>query len=78
MNTYRNRIQIDPKVLVGKPIIRGTRIPVYLIVNLIAQGKTTGYILENYPDLTKIDIKAALEFAADSTNFNEESITPTS
>lgn len=54
------RIVINPGVMAGKPIIRGTRIPVDLIVRLLAQGLTIQEILDDYPRLTKDDIKAAL------------------
>ena len=53
------RIVINQKVMAGKPIIRGTRIPVDLIVRLMAQGSTINEIIEDYPNLTKEDIKAA-------------------
>ena len=59
-----NRIVINPKVMVGKPIIRGTRIPVDIIVRLLAQGMTQEEILEDYPNLKKEDIRAALEYVA--------------
>lgn len=58
------RIIIDPKILGGKPVIKGTRIPVYVIVNHVAAGYTVEKILEEYPPLTGEDVKAALEFAA--------------
>jgi len=58
------RIIVDPEVMAGKPIIKGTRIPVDLIVRLMAQGLTIQEILEDYPRLTKEDIKAALEYVA--------------
>jgi len=58
------RIVIDPDVMVGKPIIKGTRIPVDLIIKLVAQGQTTEEILEDYPKLTEADITAALEYGA--------------
>jgi len=61
------RIAIDPKILGGKPVIKGTRIPVYLIVNHIAAGYTIEKIIDEYPPLTLQDIKAALEFAAKLT-----------
>ena len=71
MNTNQDRIEINPRILLGKPVIKGTRIPVYVIINLIAQGKTVEYILDEYPDLTKEDIRATLAFAAEQVNFTE-------
>ena len=59
------RIVINPKVMVGKPIVKGTRIPVDMIVKLMAQGMTVKEILEDYPNLTKEDIKAALLYSAE-------------
>ena len=54
------RIVIDPEVMVGKPIIRGTRITVEMILKLLAQDNTPESILQDYPHLTKEDILAAL------------------
>ncbi|MBI5072291.1 DUF433 domain-containing protein [Candidatus Woesearchaeota archaeon] len=45
----KSKIVIDPKILVGKPVIAGTRIPVYLVLNLLAHGKTIQEITEDYP-----------------------------
>ena len=59
-----NKIVINPKIMVGKPIIKGTRIPVDMIIRLIAQGMTVEEILEDYPNLTKEDVRAALEYVA--------------
>ncbi len=59
-----NRITIDPNVMGGKPCIRGLRIPVALIVRMVAAGKTVKEIIEDYPELEEEDIKQALEFAA--------------
>lgn len=59
------RIVINPEVMVGKPVIKGTRIPVYTIVRLLAQGVTQEEILEDYPNIKKEDIKASLEYVAD-------------
>lgn len=65
-DAYLERISINPKVMVGKPVIRGTRIPVELIVRMVAQGIPFADILSEYPRLTAEDIRAALLFAADS------------
>jgi len=58
------RIVTDPKIMVGKPVIKGTRVPVELIVKLVANGETEDKILREYPQLSKEDIKAALLYAA--------------
>ena len=58
------RISMDPKVMVGKPLIRGTRIPVELIVRMLAQGIPQTDILREYPRLQPEDIRAALAYAA--------------
>jgi len=60
------RIEINPNVMLGKPIIRGTRIPVELVVRKLSEGATEADILDAYPRLTLPDIRAALLFAADS------------
>lgn len=62
---YQNRITIDPRVMVGKPIIKGTRITVELILRLLAQGETIEEILKAYPHLKKEDIYASLEYATE-------------
>lgn len=64
MEDLLNRIVIDPDVLVGKPVIKGTRIPVYLIIELLANGLTEKEILKEYPLLKTEDIKAALLYAS--------------
>ncbi len=58
------RILIDPKIMVGKPVIRGTRIPVELIVRMLGQGVSEEEILREYPRLQPEDIRAALTYAA--------------
>lgn len=63
MAEWERRVVIDPKVMVGKPVIRGTRIPVYEIVLRVAQGQTFDEILKDFPRLKKEDIKAALMYA---------------
>lgn len=60
-----NRIVIDPKVMTGKPVIKGTRITVELVLRLLAQGVTVENILENYPHLKRGDILAAIEYATE-------------
>lgn len=58
-----DRIIIDPRVLVGKPVVRGTRIAVELVIDLLAEGWSHQQILENYPHLTEADISACLRYA---------------
>jgi uncharacterized protein (DUF433 family) len=64
--TRIDRISIDPQILVGKPVIKGTRISVEQILRAIAGGMTHAEILESYPRLTEDDILAAVEYAADT------------
>jgi uncharacterized protein (DUF433 family) len=64
--TITDRIALDPAVMLGKPVIRGTRIPVELIVRKVSEGLTEGDILEAYPGLAREDIRAALAYAADT------------
>ncbi len=61
----QERIAVDPKVLVGKPVIKGTRIAVEFIVELLAEGWSHEQILQNYPQLADEDIQAALHYAAE-------------
>jgi uncharacterized protein (DUF433 family) len=61
-----NRIEINPNVMLGKPVIRGTRITVELLIRKLSEGATETDLLEAYPRLTPEDIKAALGYAADS------------
>ncbi|OGY24598.1 MAG: hypothetical protein A2Y57_01980 [Candidatus Woykebacteria bacterium RBG_13_40_7b] len=57
------KIEINPKILVGKPVIAGTRVPAHLILNLLAHGYDFERIIKAYPILEKEDIKAAVEYA---------------
>jgi len=59
-----NRITIEAGKCSGEPCIRGLRIPVHLVVSLVASGETAESIVENYPELEREDIQAALEYAA--------------
>jgi uncharacterized protein (DUF433 family) len=58
-----SRITSNPEIFGGKPIIRGLRISVELILSLLAQGETIESVLEDYPDLERDDIRACLEYA---------------
>ena len=60
------RITLNPKVMVGKPVIKGTRLTVEYILNLLAHGATVAEILEEYDDLALEDIQACLLFATKS------------
>lgn len=60
------RIEVDPAVLLGKPVIRGTRIPVELLLRKLAEGATIDDLLDAYPRLTRDDVQAALAYAADT------------
>jgi uncharacterized protein (DUF433 family) len=62
---WQDRIAIDAKVLVGKPVIKGTRISVELIVDLLAAGWMQEQILDSYPNLTAEDIRACLAYASE-------------
>lgn len=61
---WQDRIVADPKILVGKPVIKGTRLAVEFIIDLLAQGWPETEILRNYPGLTREDIHACLQYAS--------------
>lgn len=61
-----DRIELNPKVMMGKPVIRGTRIPVELILRKLSEGATEDDLLDAYPRLTRADIQAAIGYAASS------------
>ena len=61
--TYQDRIIVDPQILVGKPVIKGTRIPVELVLERLEEDVDTTLIFEDYPQLTPEDIKACLWYA---------------
>ena len=64
-------IEINPKILCGEPVIKGTRIPVYLILELLAAGYDFERIMEAYPDLKREDIEEAIEYASGVVNGEE-------
>lgn len=62
---WRDRIVADPRVLVGKAVIKGSRVSVELVMDLLARGYTREQILEQYPKLTSDDVQACLAYAAE-------------
>lgn len=67
----RERIEINHQVMLGKPVIRGTRIMVELILRKLSEGVTETDLLEAYPKLTRQDIRAALAYAARTVSHEE-------
>jgi len=67
---WRQHIVSTPEVLGGKPRIDGTRIPVALILGYLAAGKTYDEVISEFPDLTREDIAACLEYARDLTDYH--------
>ena len=63
---WQDHITIDPNVLVGKPVVKGTRLSVDFILGLLAQGWPEGEILRNYPGITAADIRACLAYASET------------
>ena len=68
---YRDRIEIDPKICSGKPVIRGTRILVTSILSQLGAGESFESIRTGFPGLTDDDIRAAVEFAKESVESTE-------
>jgi len=66
-----NRIEVNPEVMVGKPVVKGTRIPVELILKMLSQGISVEEILEEYPHLTKEDVQACLAYATRALEVEE-------
>jgi uncharacterized protein (DUF433 family) len=66
-----NRIEINPRVLMGKPVIRGTRISVELLLRKTSEGAIEGDLLDAYPRLQREDIRAAIAYAADTLAHEE-------
>ena len=69
-----DRIVVDPRVLTGKPVVRGTRISVELVVDLLAAGWSHTQILDSYPHLSEDDIRACLAYASEL--LREEKVYP--
>jgi uncharacterized protein (DUF433 family) len=66
MNAEQPRITVDPKVLTGKPVIRGTRLSVEFVIGLMADGWSEAEILANYPGIGHDDVIACLAYARDT------------
>ena len=69
--TITDRIEINPKVMMGKPVIRGTRITVELVLRKLSEGAAMADLLEAYPRLTPEDVQAAIGYAADTLAHEE-------
>jgi len=67
-----NRIERNPEIMVGKPVIKGTRLPVDLLLEKMAYGYSEDKILEEYPFITREDIRAALLYASRAVSLEEE------
>lgn len=76
--TVLNHIELNPKVMLGKPVIRGTRIPVELILRKMSEGITEAELLDAYPRLRRDDIHAAVAYAADTIAHEEATFIQTS
>ncbi|MDP3947903.1 MAG: DUF433 domain-containing protein [bacterium] len=69
--TIIDRIEINPKVMMGKPVIRGTRLTVELILRKLSEGASEAELLEAYPKLKREDIQGAMRYAADTLALEE-------
>ncbi|HEX6803800.1 MAG TPA: DUF433 domain-containing protein [Terriglobales bacterium] len=69
--TVTDRIEINSKVMLGKPVIRGTRISVEIILRKLSEGATEADLLDAYPRLSGEDIQAAIRYAADTLTHEE-------
>ena len=76
--TWQERITIDPNVLVGKPIIKGTRMSVEFVIDLLWRGWTTKQVLSEYDHLTPDDIQACLAYASDVLKSEKVYLMPSS
>lgn len=67
---WRERIVSDPQILRGKPCIKGTRIPAALILGYLASDRGPDAVIHEFPDLTRQDVAACLDYARDLAEFN--------
>lgn len=75
MMEYSDRININPQIMLGKPVIKGTRISVEMVLRKLSEGLSVDQLLESYDHLTREDIYAALTYASDLVA-NDEIIIP--
>ncbi len=73
---WQDHIVIDPKILVGKPVIKGTRIAVEFVIDLLGRGWTVEQILEEYDHLTREQIQACLAYASEMLKAEQVYVTP--
>ena len=66
MPTIAHRIAVNPRIMLGKPVIKGTRVTVELILRKLSEGATEAELLDAYPRLTHDDIRAAIGYVADT------------
>ncbi len=64
MKLYQERISADPRIMLGKPCVKGTRLTVALLLDILGEGIDPGELLEMYPRLTMLDIQAVIQYAA--------------
>jgi len=74
MMNYNDRILVNPKILSGKPVFKGTRIPISIVLRMLRDGASFKKIIEEYPRLTEEDIKAALDYSIFIIEHPEEEI----
>lgn len=74
---WHDRIRVDRSILVGKPVIKGTRISVEFVIDLLARGWTTDEILREYDHLTAEDVRACLAYASDFLKSEKVYLLPT-
>jgi uncharacterized protein (DUF433 family) len=74
---WQDRITVDPKILVGKPVIKGTRIAVEFVMDLLGRGWTTEQVLQEYDHLTPEDVQACLAYASEILKSERVYLSPT-
>jgi uncharacterized protein (DUF433 family) len=74
---WQERITVDPKILVGKPVIKGTRIAVEFVIDLLSRGWTVEQVLQEYEHLTAEDVQACLAYASETLKSEKVFLLPT-